>query len=287
MIDLHIHSKYSDGTNSVKEILTKAQNYNLDYISITDHNTCMAYEELKKINISNYYNGKIISGIEMNTKIMGIPIEVLGYKIDTDKMDKIVKDLYPTAKERNFIELKRIYKKCIEANIKIDKKVIDEYDGKSYTSKYLHSILTNNEDNKKLIDNKAWEDCNYFYRKYMSNPKSIFYVNMDDILPDFKTVYSKIKQADGLLFLPHIFEYNDNSMKILNNVLNNYKIDGIECFYTTFSKEQNSFLLNLAKEQNLFISGGSDYHGDYKPNVDMAIGLGKLSIPTTIIENWK
>lgn len=57
MIDLHIHSIHSDGTDTVVDILKKAEKNALEYISITDHNTCNAYEELKKINIKKYYTG--------------------------------------------------------------------------------------------------------------------------------------------------------------------------------------------------------------------------------------
>ena len=51
MIDLHIHSTNSDGTDSVVEILKKAQDLKLDYISITDHDNCNAYNEVKNIDI--------------------------------------------------------------------------------------------------------------------------------------------------------------------------------------------------------------------------------------------
>lgn len=86
--------------------------------------------------------------------------------------------------------------------------------------------------------------------------------------------------------MPHIFEYKDNSRKILDFILNNYTIDGIECFYTTFTKEQSDFLQNLCKEKKLLISGGSDYHGTFKPNVDLGIGFGNLNVPENILGNW-
>lgn len=90
----------------------------------------------------------------------------------------------------------------------------------------------------------------------------------------------------GKVFLPHIFEYNDNSKKILEFILDNYSLDGIECYYTTFSKEQSDFLLNLCKEKHFLISGGSDYHGTFKPKVDMGTGFGNLTIPENILDNW-
>ena len=90
----------------------------------------------------------------------------------------------------------------------------------------------------------------------------------------------------GKVFLPHIFEYKDNSQKILEFILDNYVIDGIECYYTTFSKEQSNFLLNICEGKNLLVSGGSDYHGINKKNVEMAIGKGNLKIDKKIIQDW-
>lgn len=91
---------------------------------------------------------------------------------------------------------------------------------------------------------------------------------------------------DGKIFLPHIFEYKDNSKKILDYILDNYTFDGIECYYTTFSKEQSDFLLDLCQEKHFLISGGSDYHGTAKTKVDLGIGFGNLEIPDNILKDW-
>ena len=90
----------------------------------------------------------------------------------------------------------------------------------------------------------------------------------------------------GKVFVPHIFEYKDNSNKILEFILSNYNIDGIECYYSTFSNEQSQKLLQICKDRNLHISGGSDYHGTFKPNVDIGTGFGNLEVPDTILDNW-
>ena len=63
MIDLHMHTNNSDGTDSVKDILKKAQEKGLKYISITDHDNCNGYLELEKIDVKKYSNGKIVPGI--------------------------------------------------------------------------------------------------------------------------------------------------------------------------------------------------------------------------------
>lgn len=143
MIDLHTHTKFSDGTDSAKEVLEHAEKKNLDYLSITDHNTCRAYtEELTLLDTTKIFSGKIISGVELNTKVLGIPIEVLGYGVDPKIINRLTEEIYPTAEERNRIELSRIYKKCIEFNVKVPDTLLEDYDPTMYTSKYLHSILT-------------------------------------------------------------------------------------------------------------------------------------------------
>ena len=57
MIDLHMHTKFSDGTDTCEEILKKVESKNLSYISITDHNNALVYEELEKLDICKHYSG--------------------------------------------------------------------------------------------------------------------------------------------------------------------------------------------------------------------------------------
>lgn len=287
MIDLHMHTMYSDGTNTVTEILKKAEDKKLSYISITDHNTCGAYKELDNPEIRKIFNGKIITGVELNTKVLGIPIEILGYGINIEYMNNNLSKLYISNKERNIIEVKRIYEICKDNNINVGDNFIENYNPDMYASRYLHQIITKNEENRKLIDNESWKNSNVFYRKFMSNPETLFYINMDDILPTFEEASNLVKNAGGLVFIPHIYEYKDNSEKILKYILENYNIDGIECYYTTFTEEQSNNVLKISREKNLLISGGSDYHGSFKPNVEMAVGFGNLKVEENIIDNWK
>lgn len=286
MIDLHMHTQYSDGSETCTTVLKKCEEKKLDYISITDHNTTEVYEELKNIDIKQYYTNKIIPGVELNTKVLNIPIEILGYGIDYKKMNKLTKSTYISTTERNLIEVQRLYEKCIDYNIVLDRDCLNRFDVNNFASVFFHKEITKHEQNKKLIDEEAWGDSKIFYRKYMSDPQTPLYIEMDDLVPDFITACNLVKQAGGLVFLPHIFEYRRNAEKILVHILRNYKIDGIECYYTTFSEEQTNKVLNICKERNLFISGGSDFHGKSKPDVEIGIGHGNLTIPTDIIKPW-
>lgn len=100
MIDLHMHTKYSDGTDSVKEILINAKEANLDIISITDHNTCNAYREMKRFDVSEFYDGNIIVGCEFTTSFDGRLIEVLGYGFDYIKVQEYLDNYYSKELER-------------------------------------------------------------------------------------------------------------------------------------------------------------------------------------------
>lgn len=286
MIDLHTHTKYSDGADSLIELLKNAESKKLNIISITDHNTALAYDELGKMNYKQYYTGKIIPGIELNTKVLGVPIEILGYGIDYKKMSEILGDVYIPAEERNKIEVKRLYDRCIKAGIKLEKDCLKNFDGTSFASKFIQLEIKKYQENKDIITEDAWNDTKVFYRKYMSNPEGILYVEMDDFVPDFNVASELVKKAGGLVFLPHIYEYRENSERILSYILENYKIDGIECFYTTFTDEQKTGLVRLCKDRELYMSGGSDYHGKNKPNVDIGIGFGNLKVEDSIIDDW-
>ena len=286
MIDLHMHTNNSDGTENCISVLKKCEEKKLDYISITDHNTVNAYFELENLDIKKYFSGKIIPGVELNTKVLNIPIEILGYGIDYNKMSELLKKIYIPPEERNLIEAKRLYDKCIKYGIKLDENCLNNFKADQFASGFFHKEITKHEENKNLISPEAWEASKILYRQYMSDPKAPLYVEMDDLVPDFETASSLVKQAGGLVFIPHIYEYKRNSKAILENILENYSIDGIECYYTTFSDEQHNEILEISKQHNLFISGGSDFHGSCRPEVDIGKGFGNLQIPTDIISDW-
>lgn len=283
MLDLHMHTRYSDGSDEVSMVLEKAEKLKLKCIAITDHNTCLEYNELKDEKIRSLFSGKIIPGVELNTKVLGIPIEILGYNVDTDLLQKYIDETYMSNEERCKLEVERLYNKCISEGILLPEDFVEKYDESMYASKYLHSLITKDENNKKLIDEDSWKDSNIFYRRYMSVPTSKFFVDMDDILPSFEKASEIVKKSGGMVFIPHIFEYGENSIKILNYILDNYKFDGIECYYRNFTQEKTDFLLDICKKHNLYKSGGSDYHGKNKPGVEIGTGEGNLNVPDDII----
>lgn len=292
MIDIHCHTNFSDGSEDVEEVLKLAEKNKLSYLSITDHNTCKAYEKLQNLDIKKYYSGKIIKGVELNAVIDEFSIELLGYGIDYNIINKETPKIYLSREQKNENELQHLVNVCKKINAKISDKILEEYNPKEYTyaSSYIHEKLRQNKENRKFFTcDESWEDPMVFYRREMSNEKSVFYIKQSSILPDIEKVINLIKNAGGLVFVPHIYVYGENSEKIFKLLKEKYinKIDGFECFYSKFTKEQTKYMIDYCKNNNLYMSGGSDYHGKIKPNISLATGMNNnLNIPEDIIAPW-
>ena len=290
MIDLHMHTNNSDGTDSTLELLLKAQNKNLEVISITDHDNCNAYHELN--DIKKYYQGKIIIGCEFATSYHGRLIEILGYGFDLLKVEEFLNNYY--TKDKALKSKQIIYDRFLnnikKANLICPnaKEIIKENIGnkKVILNKILYEELLKYPQNKDILNEDIWTDFSLFYRKGLTNPQSKLFLNHAQFKPHIKDILTLIHDAHGIAFLAHPYQYQfSDTEDFIDKLYNEYDIDGIECFYPTFSKEQINYLLNFAQKRNLLISGGSDYHGKLRKN-ELGTGFGNLNINKRILENW-
>ena len=291
MIDLHIHTTYSDGADSLIEVLKKAENLKLQYISITDHDNCRAYKELKDINISDFYTGKIIPGIEIKCAYKGRLMEVLGYKINPEKMQAWA-DVYYKDKSRSMLQQKYFdltYENCINHGFHLDKKENIKFNAdKDWATVTIYRELIKDERNRKIGEPDLLDDFNNFSKKYCGKPGHFLYIDKSKDYPTVQEAMDAIRNSEGLVFLPHVFIYRwaEDKKKFLDEILNNYKVDGIECMHSEFSEEEIEYLLDFCNKNNYYKSGGSDYHGVNKPGIEMAVGKGNLKINKEIISEW-
>ena len=287
MIDIHTHTTYSDGTLTPEELLEEAQKKKLTIISITDHNTIGAYEELKNPNIRGKFKGMIIPGIEITTTYHGETIEVLGYNFNLDMMSELLKESVLTFEEKQIQEynlIKKQYQKIgvifDEENIKFNQKK------ESCRVSFWKEIKRHPENNCLFLEEKSKEEASSFTRNEIYNPKSLLYVDESSLFPSLEKAIAMIHESGGLAFLAHTFAYSPNIANSLLDILGNYKLDGLECFYTTFTEEQSNYLVSLCKEKGLYMSGGSDFHGTRKINHNLGTGRGNLQMEEKIIESW-
>ena len=135
---------------------------------------------------------------------------------------------------------------------------------------------------------KFAKSLNVFIREGLMNPESEYYTGSDNIpKPQYKDVINVIHKAGGLAFLAHPLEYRfDNIIDFIDDLRKEKELDGIECFHPSADENQMILLKKYAKRNNLYISGGSDYHGKKKLDIDVGIGRGNLNVPKEVIEAW-
>ena len=289
MVDMHMHTLYSDGDKTVEEVLKMCEERKLEYISITDHNTCKQYED-EALN-KNIFTGKIIKGVEMNATFRNKKIEVLGYKI---KEPKIIEEWSQkffskeVLKQQQEESKRKLLDICDKKGLIYDESKIEKnIPVTDYITIYIYKELMRHEENYEILGEFA-ESLNVFIRKGLMNPDSEYYTGSDNVpKPMYEDVIDVIHKAGGLVFPAHPFEYRfEDTIGFIDELLEEKKLDGIECFHPSADEDGMKILVQYAKKHNLYISGGSDFHGSKKPDVEIGVGKGNLHISRDYIEKW-
>lgn len=287
MIDLHIHTNYSDGTDSLKELLKKAENQKLEIISITDHDQVDAYYELENKDIREIFKGKIIPGVELKAFYNGIPVEVLGYGIDYKKIkikNRNIYDIQTDSLER-FKEIGR------DLGLNFDEKIsVSKTDSRRKFASFVFAteILKYKENEKKLLSIGPKFSETSFYRVHTSNKNSIFYYDESQYGVSLEEAINIIHNSGGIAIFAHPLVYPfENKLKEIEDILIKYDIDGLECEYPLFNEKERDSLKKLAIKYNKYISGGTDYHAKNKPDIMLASGINEnIKITKDLIDRW-
>lgn len=291
MIDMHIHSTHSDSTYSVKEILEKAEELGLKYISITDHDRCTAYKELEEINVEKYYSGKIVPGIEIKCYYNGRLIDLLGYNYDINKMQNWIDEFYKD-KKRTDIQTKYLdhfYDTCKKLGLKVSpKEEIIWNPDKDWASVTIYNDFKKYPENKEKLPEDLWEDFTTFTKKYVADANNPFHIDKSSDYPTLDVGIKAIKDCGGIAIIAHVFIYKWalDKEKFIQELIDNYDINGFECYYSKFTEEQTKYIVDICKKNNFYMSGGSDSHGENKPDISIGTGKGNLDISEEIIKEW-
>lgn len=250
LVDLHIHTYYSDGTMSPKEVVEDAKRKNLGIIAITDHDVLDSYEELK---VEAEKAGIIaIRGVEIDSIFEGHLVHLLAYKFeDNEKLFKLINH----AKEQ-----------LLETSIELIRRMENDYEGISledYNSYEYERRKGGWKGIHYLHDRKITEglfDGVKFYGKYDCGHEKFAF-------PSVGEVCNTVHDANGYVVLAHPCNYysNKNKEEILEKleILKSLGIDGVECYYPANSDLMTNTCLEFCKDNNLIITAGSDWHGDF------------------------
>lgn len=286
MIDLHLHTTSSDGSDEPQVILNKAAQAGLRYISITDHDSIGAYHKLKEGKRNESYPGTLIPGCEFSVIHNKMPIEVLAYGIDFDTIAEsgLLSDERFLERENQYInKMKEI---CKNLGIKMTD-TLSITSGKPFATQVIHRDLRKYPENEEFFTQEIWGSINAFYRTCINNEESPFFLNQAKDYPTVPEIADLIKRAGGKSFLAHLYGYfADNHLELLDSIVGLKALDGVECYHSLHDEEKTEFLLGYCKDNGLLASGGSDYHGTLKPSVFIGESIKGMRIPFEILEPW-
>ena len=137
-----------------------------------------------------------------------------------------------------------------------------------------------------LLEKKLIKDRKEAFSKYLS-PGCPGYVERQFLTP--KGCIEAIKNAGGAAVLAHptLYDLDMTQVETLCKELISFGLDGIECRYSTYTPAQTKAVEKIASTLGLFPSGGSDFHGENKPDIRLGKGMGNLQIPYTYWEDLR
>ncbi len=287
MIDLHVHSTRSDGTYSPTELVDYAITKNLKAFALTDHDTTDGLEEAVSYaqNLRQQYLAdgneelaaavpEIIPGIELSTEQDGRDIHIVGLFIDYK--NPAFCDYLKHFVESRDLRNEKMCKLLQEAGIDITYQALQET--------FPDSVITRAHYAKYMLNHGYIKSMKEAFERYIGD-HCPYFIPREKVTP--AQAVELILQADGIPILAHPILYGMGSAK-LDSVVGELKaagLMGIEALYSTYTAADERQIRSLASKYNLLISGGSDFHGSNKPDLDLGVGYGKLNVPDFVLED--
>ncbi len=253
--DLHMHTSLSDGTYDAKTIIKRAKDKGVDIISITDHDVCRNVEENLKYaeEIGIIY----LPGIELSTIYKRRPVHVLGYFRDDSYQSEEMLNYYKFIKEGRekravkFIENLKKYN-----NIDITYEEVYSYSRGLVTRPHIAKAIVNNY------------------------PEYSFEEIFGDIIGDDSKAYvpsCEISVEEGIALLRRnnclvVLAHQTFLKDEIKDYVLSQDYDGFEGIYCRNKKNDERYFRELAKERNMIITGGGDFHGTPGDSIHAEIG---------------
>ena len=250
LTDLHMHSYYSDGTMSPREIVEDAKKRNVQLIAITDHNVLDSYTELKEA--AEEFGIKVIRGVEIDARFEDIVVHILAYNFeDNENLFNLVHKAKNELLETSIELIKRMENDY--ENISSEDYEAYDYDKRKGGWKGIHYLFYIG------ITSELFEGVKY-YGKYKCGHEYFDYPTVEEVI-------DAVHEANGYVVLAHPCNYYKNNTKeeVLEK-LEKFKsigIDGVECYYPANSEMMTETCVEFCKNNDMIITVGSDSHGEF------------------------
>lgn len=320
-----MHNHRVGAKNTLADFFDECLEANVSTVAITDHKTLKTYiEEFPKLTAEErkrFKDIKIIIGLEMTgmyeyTNIAGqkhkIPVDVLGYNLDLSKhelLDKLVAQNYVFTDDPEFQkkELERLISVAKSLGFRADYDNMHISEEEKLAARILSYGLTSPEYKDYNLSKGLLPELvvnpRAFFNRYCKNQDSAFYLDQSGFNPDIQTVIDIIHKCGGDVVFPHAAAYHpkagndeqirqawEDSKKFTEDFVKEFgsQLKGIEVIHPSYlgNEQFESFLRNIAKQNNLYVTGGTDYH---QPGEKIAQDVNGKEITTDRlpdVEKW-
>lgn len=276
-IDLHIHSNASDGTFSPQEIVRMAVDKKLRAIAITDHDTLAGSRSVLAGPIPDHLH--FLTGVEISTAApagfqMGGSLHILGYGVDPAyaPLEKALAGLQKSREERIPRIIDLLNRTGIAVTLpEVTALVGDGCAGRPHVA-------------QALIRAGAATDVNDAFDRYLAKGQPAY---VEKRRLDCRVAIDLIRAAGGIAVLAHPYLVPGGRTESLIELLEplcDMGLTGIEAYYSRHTAADVAFYLDLAGRYDLMVTGGTDFHGDLIPDIEMGSGLGDLFVPFSLYE---
>jgi len=274
LIDLHTHSTASDGSFTPRELVSLAKKIGLKAIALTDHDTVAGLEEFMQEGVR--VEIETIPGVELSAHFDRGTLHILGYFLDF-KNRSLLKEL----------------QKFQEARIKRNPKIVKKLQALGIPITYEEVVAASGGGQigrphfaKVLLAKGIVKSFDEAFERFLKKGAPA-YVEKERIYP--KECITLLLQAKGIPVLAHPFTLHleNEELETFIKELKDWGLAGIEVYYTEHTPEQTAFYLTLAQKYNLYITGGSDFHGKNKEEIKLGFGYGNLRVTYQILEKLK
>lgn len=270
MIDLHVHSTESDGTDSPEELVSLAKEAGLYAFALTDHDTVGGLSRARSA--AREAGIELVPGIELSTDYQGHEIHILGYYIDekNEAFLERLEDFIDSRSRRNEKMIRLLQKEGFDITLE------------GLRAENPDSVITRAHFARYLVEHGMVRDRETVFAEYLGNDCRC-YVPREKIDP-FEAV-RLIRFGGGAAFFAHpvLCHMEPGKLQALILELKEQGLSGIEAIYSANSPADERYFKQLAREYDLLISGGSDYHGANKPYLSLGKGRGSLFVPDDLL----
>lgn len=276
-IDLHIHTSASDGSFTPNEVLQLAHKLKLGAIAITDHDSVEGVKEALRIGIPGPV--KFLTGVEISAKPpphynLSATFHILGYAIDIEnsELNQTLLLLQHARKNRNPKILDHL--RQLGMAISLEEVKIEARNGQLGRPHIAQVMMK-----KGFV-----ESINEAFDRFLGHRKPAY---VDKFRISCKKAITLIKNAGGVPVLAHPYLLNFSNDQTFQKLIVHMKglgLIGIEVYYPEHSLERTNHYKSIAQHHNLIMTGGTDFHGKLKPELQMGCGMGNFMVPYSLYE---